>query len=887
MLFNGLRHFEPGVLIPTMQRLGIGFGSHVNAYTSFDETVYMLDLPNVENGTVDLTFRVMRDYADGALLLEDEIDKERGIIMAEMTSRESIYFRYLRKLYEFLMPDHLASERFPIGTEEVIMNAPRERFVDFYERYYNPRRLTFVAVGDMDASELERLVVKTFSGMTEPDNPGPEPDLGTVPVGEGFRSAVFVDEETASDELSLHVVRPYEPVPDTVATRVARLPLDVANQILSNRFAILAQEEGAPIRSGGAGSSIDFNDLESGVISAAPVEGRWKDAVGLLEQEFRRALTYGFTASELQEVSANWLEYYEDQIKSASTRRSNSLASQMVSSINTNTVFTSPEEDLRIFKLGLEELSPETVHEAFKAFWGTDDLSLTLSTSETSTTVDNTTDAMTMLYTESKSVNVTPPVEREAVEFAYTDFGPAGTVVSDVLQEDLDIRQLVLSNNVRVNLKQTDFAQNSIELVARFGTGMLGQPKNETGLASFAATVMNLGGLGNHSSDELQRVFAGKSVGAYFSVDEDAFSVSGWTDPDDLELQLQLMVASMTDPGYRQEAVRQFRNSIPAFVNGQKYDIGGAVQRMESWLRGWDGRFAVPKEEELMAFEAADVRNWIQPQLDDSYLEVSIVGDFTSDDAIPLILKTFGALPTRADSVATLDDAAGNIYFPQTPVNRTFTYESTLDLAVTYVIWKIPPINPNNIGLFRRMNILSSILDNRMTDKIREELAATYSPSTSVEASEHFDYGVLKAASTVMPDEAERIGSYIVQIAKNLTENGATEDEFNRAREPYVVNIEDTLRSNGYWLDVVMGDSQSDPHRLEWARSRADDYDSITVDEVSELAARYLVPGNGARVRILPVPPEGGAAAAPAAEAPSADITSGLNFGRRLLRRLL
>ncbi|NNM29238.1 MAG: insulinase family protein, partial [Akkermansiaceae bacterium] len=551
MVFNGSKNFTPDELIPKMQRLGIAFGAHANAYTSFDETVYMLDLPNTEPDTLDLAFTVMRDFADGALLKPEEIDKERGVILSEKTSRDSVQRRLMEQQFEFLLPDHLVTHRFPIGVEEVITGAPRERFVDFYTRYYIPQQITFVAVGDLEPDVMEERIKEAFSTMANPANPGSDPDLGPIPSGTGFRTAIFTDKEVTSDELSLLTIRPHERKPDTEAVRLDRMPLTLAHAILERRFEILAKKEGSPISTGGAGRSVWFKAIEFGSIDVTPGEDRWRDAVTVLEQEFRRAREHGFTEAELAEVKAKTLNRYEQLVKRAPTRKSDGrggLASQLSNTVNDEQVFSTPEENLRIVRKGLEAMTPEILHEAFSQFWQTPDLALILTTKEAG---ENAEEELAALYEESASVPVAPPEEAGAQEFAYTDFGPPGTVVSDTTHEDLGIRQLVLSNNVRVNLKPTDFEKNSIRIVARFGSGKLGLPQDKTGLDTFTSMVMNTGGLGKHSADELQRVLAGKNVGAALAVGENAFTISGRTTPEDLELQLQLMAAGFTDPGYR------------------------------------------------------------------------------------------------------------------------------------------------------------------------------------------------------------------------------------------------------------------------------------------------------------------------------------------------
>jgi len=210
MVFNGSRNFpDATVLIPKMQRLGIAFGAHANAYTSFDETVYMLDLPNNEEDTLKLGFDVMRDFGDGAFLKESEIDKERGVILSEKTSRDSVQMRLMEKQFDALLPDALPAKRFPIGTEEIIKSAPRSAFTDFYRDYYNPSHMTFVYVGDFDPKAAEQRIIATFSSMKNPAKLGQNPELGTVPAGHGFKTLAMADKEVGTTDLTLTVIKRY------------------------------------------------------------------------------------------------------------------------------------------------------------------------------------------------------------------------------------------------------------------------------------------------------------------------------------------------------------------------------------------------------------------------------------------------------------------------------------------------------------------------------------------------------------------------------------------------------------------------------------------------------------------------------------------------------
>ena len=851
MLFNGLRNFDGNELIERMQRLGIGFGSHVNAYTSFDETVYMLDLPNTENQTVDLCFTVMRDYSDGALLLPEEIEKERDVVLAEMNQRDSIDDRILKQIFTTLFPDHLISHRFPIGIPEVISSAPQERFEEFYEQYYKPERLTFIVTGDVDADQVEARIVETFENMTNPiQDKIDEPDTGVVPSGTGFRAAVFTDKELSSDALLILAFSQLKSKPDTEANRIDKMGLSIAHSVLEERLDDLISQVDSPIKGGTAYRSNWYNEIDFGVVQVSPVNGRMEDALILLEQEFRRSREFGFLQSEIDLVIANMLNAYEEAVERKDTRESFDIADTLVDTINGRRVYSSPEENLRVAKEAFNVMTPELVHEYFTEFWENKELVLIYEAKESA---DDTSDTLEKIYKQSQDVEVDPPVDYGKETFAYTSFGAKGAVVSDKMIEDLGIRQLVLSNNVRVNIKNTDFDDDSIILKARFGTGLLGMPVNATWLDSFTDVVMNYGGLGKHGIDQLDRILAGKNVYVELGVNPGDFSLSGSTTPDDFDLELQLLAAYLTDPGYREESVELFRNYIPSFMSNLEHTVEGAAAQISAWLFGGDGRFAIPTEEVLMSYEAADAKDWIHSQLTSSYLEVSFVGDLP-DSALESILETLGALPQRADAPDTTN-ISPEIDFPTEPKSKVFTYESKVPQAYTVVVWEIPPLRESNINETRALWLLQDIYDNRAFNLVREEHGLSYGPIISADPSESFNVGSFMAYSVVSPDDATFVGELLVEIAKDLFEEGVTEDELTRVIEPKYVALADTLRSNEYWLSSVMYASQEKPYHLDWYRQRDDFYETVTVETINKVV-EYLDPEEALSVQLLPLDPK-------------------------------
>ncbi len=848
MVFNGSKDFSSEELIPKMQRLGISFGAHVNAYTSFDETVYMLDLPDLSEETLKLGFTVMRDFADGALLDADEIEKERGVILSEKVSRDSVSDRIMRQQFEKILPESLLAKRFPIGTEDVIKTAPRERFTDLYTRFYTPARMTFVIVGDIDAKTMRETVSTTFSSMTNPPDAGKNQDLGPIKSPDGIVASVFSDKELSSTDVSLMLVRPFTAKPDTTANRADDMRLGIAHSILSRRFERLSQEEGSPIASGSASSSELFNYLELGSVDVTAADDRWQDAVPVLEQEFRRAIEHGFTESELAEAKSNILNAYQQRVNQQDSRKSETIASALARTADEDKVFSDPKTDLELATRALDSIDLQQVHDAFTKFWNASGYNLILTTKEAPANADK---DLAVMFQESHGKPVEPPAARKMEPFGYTTFGKPGSVTSRKEINDLGITQLVLSNKVRVNLKPTDFEKGKIRLLARIGSGKLTQPADKPMLDTFATAVFEGGGLGKHSNDELQEILAGKNVGSSLAVGEDAFTLSGTTTTADVATQLQLMVASITDPGYRSEGLWQFQKAIPMIYQELTHTPAGPQQEMEAWLHGGDTRFTLAEQKQLASYTLDDAKKWLAPALTKGYLELSIVGDFKVDELLPGLLATFGALPPRDASPAALPDAR-KVDFPNAPANKTFTYDSKIPQGVAIALWQTPGIR-GNMKQFRRFNILASIYGDRLRKEIREKLGASYSPNAGATGSDAFDgFGYLIGESIGKPEDLELLLKTMSGLADTLATGGANEDELDRALKPVLSQLAKSLRDNSYWLSTVLSQSQSEPERLDLARGRDADYSSITLKEINALAKKYLAAENVLTVSIKP-----------------------------------
>ena len=850
MAFNGTKHYPNGELVEYLQRLGMGFGSDTNAHTFFKETVYKLELPQTTAELLDNGLQILRDYADGMLLLDKEIEDERGIILSEKRDRDSPDWRGFVDWTKFALPESLISRRLTIGTEEVIKSAPKKRFADFYNKWYTADRIVVVVVGDVKPDAMAQDITKQFADLRAASPRVPDPNLGSIP-SRGILAHHHSDPEASETEVSIEVMRPAPKEADSSARRARELTRKLANVMVSRRLEILSKQEGSPLTQASMHDDnlFDLDFVDYGSIDASCDPAKWEPALSVIDQELRRALEFGFTQAELTEAKANLLEGAENNAKSAGTRKSRALADLLVDRLTAHRVFTHPSADLDRVRSLLSSITPEQCHAQLKELWG--DRSQVAIHANGNVVIPGGSETILAAYRKSETIPVTAPDNAASSEFAYAVTGEPASVRSRKEIEDLGITQIVFDNQVRANFKVSKFEAENVLVKVRIGSGLLTVPLDKPGLASFASATFDDGGLEEHSVDDLQRLLAGRTVSSRFEVADDAFELSGQTRPADLLLQLQLLAAYVSHPGYRDEAERQFKKNLDALYTQLTRTPDGILgDKVDRIVHGNDPRFGYPERSVFASRTLAEVREWLTPHLQKDYLEISIVGDFDPKLAIDAVSWTFGSLPPRQETKPALPEAR-KLTFPASRELQKFEYASEIPKAAAAVYW--PTADMFDIQRTRRLNLLSMIFADRLRLKVREELGNAYSPFAHNLSSDTFTgFGTLFALAETAPDQAASMLDVMTQIGTTLAKDGVTADELERARKPVINMITEMRRSNKYWMSSVVAPSQEYPQRIDWARSFISDHEAITKPDIDALAKQYLAPGTALPFLIVP-----------------------------------
>ena len=845
MAFNGSANMPEGEMIPTLERYGLAFGPDTNAYTSFDETVYQLDLPSVEDEIIDTGLFLMRETASNLTLEQSAIDAERGIVLSEERVRNSYGLRRFRSLFDFLVPDTPFANRFPIGDVDVIENAQRDRFVDLYTRYYVPERTTLVVVGDFDAAEMEARIKKTFGDWEPAAEPGDDPDLGTIKADRGLEADFFYDPDVPTF-ISISVVEPYEPELDTVAKRKRDTILALGDAILSRRFSKLEREPDSPIISGSASNDVFFDIAKGPSIDMTAQSDTWEAALALGEQELRRAVEFGFGEAELAEQIANFRTNLENAVQQAETRETAGLANQIVGAIGGDRVFSTPQAALERFESFAGDLTAEEVSRVFAEAWEGKEPLIHLSNN---TEIEDAEDKIIAAWNASKSVAVKAPEFSDTIEFAYTDFGTPGEVVSDKRIEDLDVREIAFANNLRLNMKKTDFEDGVVRINLSVGGGSLEFPADMDGLGIMMNTFFGAAGLEAHSFDELETITAGRSVSLGLGAGAESFGGSFATTPQDLELQMQIAAAYLTAPGYREEANAQAKALLSVFYPTLDSQPSGIVQRdLSRIIAGGDVRFGIGPLDTLLERDIAELKPYVERAANEGAISISLVGDIDEDAAIAAVASTFGALPERRETPLEFADRR-TVSFPETGRTITLAHEGEENQALARVYW--PTVDQSDIRTARVAGVLRAVMRLKLLDVLREKLGATYSPGAGVVTSDVYPgYGYLFASSEVEPENVAVVFETVDQIAREMGEGSISEDELKRAVKPILEDLENDLEENGVWLGVL-SDANFDASAYDNFREKIAHYESITREELIAMAAEYLTPENSLRVEIL------------------------------------
>ena len=811
MAFNGSKNIPEGELVKKLERLGLAFGADTNASTTLDSTTYMLDLPKTDEETVNTALFIMRETASELTIATEAVNRERGVVLSERQTRNSPGLRQIENLLQTALPKTNLGFRLPGGTEEVLKNAPAERIAAFYRRFYRPENATLVMVGDFDAAAIEAKIKKQFSDW-QGKGPAGTANIGAVDVQAPLTVNQFND-PSATVVVQFNHMAPYQPSENSYAGELRRIVESLGMQIIGQRLDRLGRATDGKVAGGFQQQADIFRAARQNTIAMVAKGDDWKSAVGASEQELRRALQFGFTQSELAEVIATNEAALQTAAAQQSAQTSADLATALIDSSARKSFAMSPAQKLQLFQRAKAEITVDTVNAAFRNIWGKGPTAIHISAKAPIADFEAT--AMAALA-ESSKVAVTAPEEAKAVRFAYDDFGKPGKVKSDKRIADLGIRTVRFANGVMLNIKKTDFEPGKVHFNLRVGGGLKALNNPPQGISVLLNIMSQYDGLAAHSFDELQKITAGKTVALGLSASPDSFGKEGATTPQDLELQLKLLAATVTGFGFRPETDAQWQAFAPAIATQlEATPMTVAQTQVPNVLASGDSRMGIGNVGEIAKRTMAEAKTVISDQLAKGQIEIALIGDVDEATAIAMVAKTFGALPKRAAKPAAIVP----VRFPNERATRTLVHQGKDDQGLITANW--PTTDDSDLKSAIGRELLAEVFSSELRDLVREKMGATYSPSVQSSASNTFaGYGFMSANVVAEPEKMDAVLAAVREITKSLRDAPVAEDALLRARQPIAEVYEKQLRQNQSWLGIV-GVAQSEPKRLDRRRQRA------------------------------------------------------------------
>jgi zinc protease len=847
MAFNGSKNVAEGDMVKILERHGLSFGADTNAHTGFSETVYELDLPKVAEDDLDTGLFLMRETAGNLSLDDGAIDRERGVILGEERASDSPSRHAYMKWATAAFGNQKYAVRLPIGLTDIISNAKRDRFVDYYNHFYRPEQATLVVVGDFDPDAMEAKIKSKFADWQKPAAPIRVTDFGAYKP-KGVLSEAYT-EKGLRTELSLTWAAPLTETYQTYASANVDFLDGIRTQILNERLERQAKLPDTPF----ASATIAHDDIDHTAkvtqLSITPKPGREKDAFIAAYTTVRQYAEFGADQAELDRTLSDIETYFKQALQGAKTRNSRDLSEALVSTMADGDVFTSPQQDWDYFTAMKPKVTLASVNEGIKPLFAGDG---PLLWHEGPTLGDFDKQAFLATYKQVQSAQMTASEARANKPWPYTSFGTPGKVIKREEIKDLGITQLTYANGVRATIKTTDFKTDEIGITVRFAGGLSSlSPASKPPV--FAASVSDLqeGGLGKLTASELKDSLTGKIYGVGLGLGEDATTLSGGTTKADFATQMEVLMAFTTDAAYSNDAFERIKSFIPDYYNSLNSTPGGVFQMKGSAvLRDNDPRYVMPSQADFLATKNEQVKALVDHQLKTGPIEITIVGDISEAEAEAEIAKTFATLAKRADKPVIPADGLV-MRFPKQNLHQVFEHQGRADQDLSYIAWPSADFT-SDTQRARALTVLAEVFSLRLTDIVREKKSLSYSPYASNYYSQTFPgYGYLSAVAQVKPEDDQAFYDAVSEIVTDLKTAPITDDELLRAQKPLLDKMDNDLKTNTYWAGALPG-STTDARKLDYIRNRRDQYKAVTAADIQRLAAQYLDMSKAVRIQIKP-----------------------------------
>jgi zinc protease len=834
LAFNGSKHFPRQALVDFMESIGMRFGPDLNAFTGFDQTVYMLRIPMDSKEILEKSFLILEDWAHGVNFDPKAIDKERGIVIEEWRLGQGADERMRAKQFPVLFRGSRYAERMPIGTRETIETANAEALKRFYHTWYRPDLMAVIAVGDFDRTRILALVRSHFAGIPRAKG-APARPVYPVPDHSDLLFAVATDkEETNSSVAVYHKL----PVTDqsTVAAYRQMLVERLFNAMLSVRFTEIAQKPGAPFLGAASSKGLLVESKEVYALSALVPEGGIARGLQALYAEGERVGRFGFTETELERQKSEMLRAFEQAFTERATEDSNDLAEEYTRAFLEGEPTPGIAWEYEAHKRFMPEITLEKINRLAKEWMTGPNRVVVVNAPEK---------AGVPVPTDKEFASVLASVQTDELS-AYKDtttnkpllpeMPESGSVVSTRMRPEIGVTEWTLSNGARVVLKPTHFKEDEILLRATSPGGISLAADENLIPANTASQVVSAGGLGAFSALDLEKKLAGKTVSVRPTIGELDEGLSGSASPRDAETLFQMIYLTFTAPRPDPGVFEVMKAQLKAFLeNRTKSPESVFSDTLSSMMQRDQPRFRPMTVDEIPKMDLEKSFAFYRDRFADaSDFTFVFVGNLDLEAIKPLVCRYLASLPSLHRTEAWKD---WRVPPPDGVVKRTVEMgvePKSLTAAVFSGPFRYTLENRNAIGA------ACQVLEIRLRKLLREKLSGTYSvnvqPSVSKIPREEFRVSIELGAD---PNRIDELSRAMFKEIGRLQTNGPNAQEVKEIRTAESRDYETSSRQNGWWLSQIAGQYMLGEDPAEVIRIPAS-LDLITKDVVRDAARAYF-----------------------------------------------
>ena len=846
MAFRGTKHFPGNQISSYLESVGMRYGPDINAFTSFDETVYMITVPTDTASIVDKGIQILADWAHYVSFEPSQIEKERPVVIEEWRLGQGAENRMQNKWFPVLFTGSRYGERLPIGLKSVLESYNPATLRRFYDTWYRPDLMAVVAVGDFDKNTIETLIKRYLGAIPAATNPKPRP-LYPVPQYDSTLVSINSDKEATQSVIRLLYKQPKR-YNTTEATYRQQLVESLFGAMFNDRFSEIVQHPNPPFINAFAAQGDLVRSAESFTLSAVVADNGIMRGLNALLTEGERVKRYGFLQSELDRAKKDFERGIEQAYAEREKTNSTVYASSYVSAFLQSQPSTSIDYDLAAVKRLLPGITLAEVNK-LAGEWMTEKNRVLATTAPDKVGVTQpTAGELVLAFDAVKGANITAYSESAPSQNLVDKDPVAGRIVSERQIKEIGVTEWKLSNGVRVLAKPTDFNADQIAFISYAPGGASLLPDASYIAASAADLIPATSGVGKFSVIDLQKYLAGKQVTVYPNIDDLSEGVSGSASLRDVDTMLQLVYLYFTQPRLDTALVNTFIGRFKGVLANRSASPEAAFSdTLQVTMAQHSPREAPVSAATLDRIDPFKSYDFYKDRFSDANgFTFVFVGNFKPDSLKPLVAKWLGSLPSKGRHETWRDTGIR----PPTGIVQRVVKKGTEPKARTALVFT-GPFEYSRKNRYQ-LSALAELLNIKLRETLRENMGGTYGVSVSPSAtrdpypSYRFTIGFGSA-----PERLEDLTTAALAQIDSVKRFGTTPEYLNKVKEAGFRAREVALKQNNYWLSQIATFDQSGWNLAEIPEGEKL-ISALTSDDLKEAAKKYLRTNNYVRVSLYP-----------------------------------